>query len=1060
MKITSKKLRNFLLIVGAILLIPAPRAHAQTIYERLENRVMDSVNQFRSDPKSLNPNSVQSLIDSLENYTPQEAIERFTIPYYSGYLHYILALRQNSAATLDRARQKFEDAYQSYDDAIQLPERKVFARYVKGWCTLRKFLLSPNLNAVNHLVSAHDEFEDVRKENHATKLRNDIHFLKGLCNFLFCYEKFKNRDIDESKLESAIADFERVPEGQGDLSHLSQFYAAAARYLRAQYRILTYLLQGQPIPTDTRSDLESAQKIFNKLTAENNWKSPAILADDLSRLQAATLSASPPRPENLILSGMTGELINLLTEYAYALNFFRTDENLGDASGAGAESERIFWKDLKSYLLFLANSTPPPAFQNVQVSDWRSPYLSATAAFYRREIAVLNNRTPDSSPDSLLLMPFHRERNWFLEIYSRLKNELRRSETGYELSRFSGSDGVRELVGDEFIMNQVNQFYRNNFQNNNDRVFRFANYLLTLAEKNDRLYPVAYLSYEYLRRRNYQPQEMTLLKAYCEYQFGDYNQVTTLLSDAVIGGFDAPMKNEAIYYRAMAYHKISEWSNQMIADLERIKNSHPYAGYKLGWERDVNDPDCNLLNQVYTQSRGDARFAKITKACEDIVQQGRCTFTLVSTPPAIIVGDDDVRFEYLNESLDRFRAAERQFLSHLWQVFSLPILRPMPGLDVAKNCPILGPKEFDLEQEINVHLVLGHDGYPKQVVMFSENTGRLIDTTITEARLRVPALALRPYTIMVGIKGYFPAVIETSFKRNEETITVPYNEAKLVSRDGASEVRGLTVDKAGGFYLASRNGESGVRIYDGGGGPLSDSEGNYHAMTAIGENYYVVDRSLNKIRVFNKDRKKLEELPNFDESLLHRPSDIAAINNELFIANSGNNSVVKYNVENGATQTYKLNGLGKIEGLAVLPGKVFLTDWLNNSIYSSNQDFSEIKEFPCIEQARDDGMIAPGRISVVDDNHIIVSDVLANKLFLFHRSGVLIEAFALASEVYLPSIVTMTTTKLSVCHGAGVSEYPLQPNTTFSKELPRCKNGDPDAPRRTSSVSGASRFCF
>ncbi len=1057
MKITSKRLRNFLLIVGASLLIPAPRAHAQTIYERLENRVMDSVNQFRSDPKSLNPNSAQALIDSLESYTPREAIERFTIPYYSGYLHYILALRQNSAAILERARQKFEDAYQAYADTIQLPERKVFARYMKAWCTLRKFLLSPNLDSVGFLDEANREFDEiVRRENHATKLRNDIYFLKGFCNFLFCYEKFKNREIAEAKLESAIADFERVPEGQGDLSHLGQFYAAAAHYLRAQYRILTYLLQGQPIPTNTKPDFDSTQKNFNKLTTENNWQTPAILADDLSRLQTATLSDSPPRPENLILSSMTGELINLLTEYAFALIFFRTDENLGDASGAG---ERMFWNDLKSYLLYLNNQSPPPPFQNLQISDWRAPSLAATAAFYRREIAVLNNRSLDSSPDSLLLMPFHRQRNWFLEIYSRLKNELRKSETGYELSRFSGSDGVRGLVGDEFIMNQVNQFYRNNFQNNHDRVFDFANYLLTLAEKNNRLYPVAYLSYEYLRRRNYQPQKMTLLKAYCEYKFGDYNQVTTLLSDAVIGEFDAPVKNEAIYHRAMAYAKIGDWSSQMIADLEKIKNSHPYAGYKLGWERDVNNPDCNLLNQVYTQSRGDARFAKITKACEDIPKE-RCTIALVSTPPAVIVGDDDVRFEYLNESLDRFRAAERQFLSHFWQVFSLPILRPMPVLDVAENCPILGPKEFDLEQEINVHLVLGHDGYAKQVVMFSENIGPLIDTTITEARLRVPALALRPYTIMVGIKGYFPAVLETSFKRNEDTITLQYDEAKIVSPKSAPDVLGLTVDMEGGFYLASRNGESGVRIYDGGGRPLSDSEGNYHAMTAIGENYYVVDRSLNKIRVFNKDRKKLENLPNFDESLLHSPSDIAAIGNELFIANSGNYSVVKYNVETATTQTYKLSGLGRIEGLAVLPGKVFLADWLNNSIYSSNHDFSEIKEFLCLERAREEGMIAPGRISVVDDDHIIVSDVLANKLFLFHRSGVLIESFALASDVYLPSMVTMTKTKLSVCHGTGMSEYSLQPNISFSKELPRCKNVDPDAPRRTSSVSGASRFCF
>lgn len=1058
MKITSKRLRNFLLIAGASLLIPAPRAYAQTIYERLENRVMDSVNQFRSDPKSLNLNSAQSLIDSLENYATQEAIERFTIPYYSGYLHYILALRQNSTAILERARQKFEIAYQSYDDAIQLPERKVFARYMMAWCTFRKFLLSPNLNSINHLAFAHDEFEEVRKENHATKLRNDIYFLKGLCNFLFCYEKFKNREIDEPKLESAIADFERVSEGQGDLSHLSQFYAAAARYLRAQYRILTYLLRGQPIPTDTQNDLEAAQKIFNQLTAEDNWKSPAILADDLSRLQAGIQSGSTPRPENLILSGMSAERINLLTEYSYALNFFATDQNQGDANGAG---ERMFWNDLKSYLLYLDNQSPPPPFQNIQISDWRAPYLAATAAFYRREIAVLNNQNPEPPPESLLLMPFHRQRNGFVEIYSRLKKELKRSETGYELSKFSGSDGVRGLVGDEYIMNNnVNQFYRNNFQNDNDQVFDFANYLLTLAKKNDRLYPVAYLSFEYLWRRNYQRSKMTLLKAYCEYQFGDYNETVSLLSDAVIGGFDAPIKNEAIYYRAMAYDKISEWSSQMIADLERIKNSHPYAGYKLGWERDVNDPDCNLLNQVYTQSRGDARFAKITKAFEDIVQQGRCTFPLVSTPPAIIVGDDDVRFEYLNESLDRFRTAERQFLYHFWQVFSLPILRPLPGLEVAENCPILGPTEFDLEQEINVHLVLGHDGYSKHVVLFSENTGHLIDTTITEARLLVPALALRQYTIMVGIKGYFPAVIETAFKRNEETITVPYDEAKLVSRDGVSDVRGLTVDMEEGFYLASRNGESGVRIYDGGREPLSDSEGNYHAMTSIGENYYIVDRSLNKIRVFNKDRKKLEELPNFDESLLDSPSDIVATGNELFIANSGNTSVVKYNVENGTTQTYKLSGLGKIEGLAVLPGKVFLTDWLNNSIYSSNLDFSKVKEFPCLEGAREEGMIAPGRISVVDDDHIIVSDVLANKLFLFHRSGVLIESFALASDVYLPSMITMTKTKLSVCHGTGISEYPLQPNATFSKELPRCKNGDPAAPRPMSSVSGASRFCF
>ena len=91
-----------------------------------------------------------------------------------------------------------------------------------------------------------------------------------------------------------------------------------------------------------------------------------------------------------------------------------------------------------------------------------------------------------------------------------------------------------------------------------------------------------------------------------------------------------------------------------------------------------------------------------------------------------------------------------------------------------------------------------------------------------------------------------------------------------------------------------------------------------------------------------------------------------------------------------------------------------------------------------VRRARELGMMAPTKVQARGD-HFFVSDLLANKVFMFHESGEFITQFRSAS-IRNPRTIAFEEASISICQSDGVLIYPLANYPTYEFK-PDCIRG-------------------
>ncbi|MCG8606599.1 hypothetical protein MJD09_16650, partial [bacterium] len=725
---------------------------------------------------------------------------------------------------------------------------------------------------------------------------DDVHFLRGFSQYLIASERFERLELDSGALGVAKTSFASVSDLDDQLYKISRLYLAASHFLSARYWALGQLTADESVAVNRDSAMTNASKaegIFNTLAefgamANFDYYMSSRYSSVIDKFDLGTGPTLFNRSQ-LEFSGVDNAHRTLLQAYSHFLNYLSSGDLSGRPEGAGDASESRFWQNLADYLIYLSGDGEQPIdltslFTDLQIKDWRADYLTVLHAFYSNESRVLAGSLSPASVDTLFLMPFHRKRAGYLQILGRLQQELDvlnlqsvkeliRSSPGAVAASFQASFGTID-----------NQKRRD--------VYGFANYLLTLAEKNQNLYAAAYLAYEFLNRIGYLKEKTTLLKAYCEYRwYGKSEQenqdALSLLSDENISTFSNNHRAEAIYYRAMFYRKIDgpQYSSRVVQEMQRIQDNHPYAGYGLGYER-FRTVDVDLMNKVYTQvCKQEDSLEELCDACTNITGYDPEEISA----PEVHIGDPDVRFENLTNLRRGFVLAEKKFLVDYWQVFSSPMQIAVPDTNKQLTCNIAGPREFYIGNRIKVNLTLGKPDTLKQVTVSSKAEGcRTLSTTDVTQSLDV--YALRSYNIVVATQGQYPARRDIRFTTNEETVRIRYEDAldpsgALLERDG-SEIR---VDTEDDFFIASRDNSNSLKLYKTSGKAVSNGLANYSALAFVRDRHYVLDRLSNQLWKMNEDGQ-LSKIDRFDESLLDKPSDLTGFNGHLVIANSGNNT--------------------------------------------------------------------------------------------------------------------------------------------------------------------------
>lgn len=1017
--------RVLLILIAVVLSVcEVALAQTQTPFVRIETEFLAIARLYLDQPNRVELSNVESLIKEIDTYTQAgklKPIEKFTLPYYDGYLRYMAGLLhdQTSRRTnqLQAARAAFETAYRQYDANLGLAEKSAVAKYMQAWCHLHEFLSPSNPDDTTHLDQAIQILDRLAGKSETNFMQFDIAFLKGLAHYLIAYEDFKSMRANRNELDKAIVSFIGVNGGTEELQNLGQMYLAAAYYLRSQYAVLNAAQD----TSDSRTDLEKARQIFDEVLADAaGLELPVRFGFDMTNLQRA----APNQPLDILVR----DYVDLLGR-----------------TGITDPAESQFWQDVMAYLSYLQdtrNELLPRdgLFEQIQTNDWRTPYLQALANFYRKEFLILSNGFFEAAAiniDSNLLAPELQDRNHYLDVYLRYRTDWSATNPRDSFSRLS-----------------------NAFQNRDADIFSFARYFLTLARKNSALYAVAFSSYSYLETQGYDYGKVMLLKAYCKYHLGNYNDVLSMLGKETVREFGENNRSEAYYYRAMVYRKIDglEYSKRVIEELRNIQDQHPYAGYGIAYEQYGHVGDRTLFNNVCTQACSDSRFKNLCEACD------RQEFEKVDKLSPILVGDDDVRFEYLeNELLNQFVQKEARSLVTFWRVLSCPLLRPLPGrAGNDEPCLVSGPLEFYLANRMDIQLVMGHSKQTKEVLIASRDGCRKFSTTAGDTVLSI--LALRPYHVVVAIQGYFPAIWDTSFSYNKETLTAHFDKAFQVEsvnneKRGDFEGMGVTLDTAGPFFLASSENAHYVGIYQNGKKRISQPYETYNAIAPSGDEFFVLDRSFDRIEKIAKDGH-LSELQEINLALLKDASDLTVVNGHLYVVNAGDNSIVGFDLSSGDTSTYRSGRFGQLESIAAIENDIFVSDWKNNTVFKGQVELTQFKEFASVSKARQDGMLAPAKISTYK-KFLLVSDLIAGKIFMFHKGGEYLGALDVGTVgIYGPRAVFFENNgaipKMSICHAHGVHRLELIQNSTYVFK-PLCDKFRQQSD--TSSESGVSRFC-
>ena len=1053
---------------------------AQT-YQELEDSFLRLVTQYRTEPGSLTASDLDELAAQMDDYLSRRAsnlapIERFTLPYYKGYLAYIKALLEPEPPERRRllrvARNEFAGAVDQYDPAVQLPDKRAFARYMQGWCELRAFLAAPAPEDSVYLNRATRIFQSLLTQAEAAFIRPDVTFLLGLCAYLRAVEEYKQARVNQDRTNAAINFFAKDTSGAQDLHKLSKLYLAATKYLRGQQAGLTAVWQKEPDLTRGAvglTDFQGARTILYRDLLENLTASDPFLllvefGSSLSYLQESSLEKRRIETTNVPLEGLDSPSREVLRMYMRLLALLQGEiQNIQDSRPTSGEA--AFWWDLLKYQAYLQDErgivrVPGHFFTSPAVEDWRAPYLTSLARFYRSEWNVLENRfeIAISPADTVYLPPFYRLRSKHLERLVELKRLF--DNAAYDIAT---RQGFRDLL--QFEPNLISRHFGRVFSQVPEReVLDFGRYLLALAGKNGRLYYPAYLSFEYLKQRNLgqvalNKTDLEFLQAFCELQVKEATAVLQRFSEARVNNLSPTYRNEAIYYRAIASRLLAGdlYSDAEIAELEKIERHHPEAGYIIAYKQNVLSVDEELLNIVCTQACEDReeRFAEICAACNS----PQIEFTPVENPPEIIVGNDAIRYERLLSLKSEFLKREREFIRAYWQAYSSPLLLATLGEGRGDaGCSINGPREFYLENAIEVSLVLGRPGVSKTVMVknLSDPTDcRVFNTEFETVPLAV--LALRPYQFTVAIAGHYPLVKEQIFRSQGERFKLDdYDQALQPFGNLTQEKKArVVVDAAGSYYIAAN---SDLRIY-GPSGSLAVHEGfTPSAIERVGDTYYAVDRVRNRIRKFGSGEMLLP-LEDFNEDLLNQPSDLASSDSVLYILNAGDNSVLKYRPGQGGTRlALDRQSFGRLESLEILGNTLFLSDWARRIIWNVNLSQPGLTPTPAEAfQTGEVELLVPGRLSRYRDRYLLVANLGRQTLYVFSRSGIYLDRWVIPG-LLLPMSVDLDVewSRLTVRQMEGVYELTLKANTEYRKDL-SCEPGL--TVTQQAVASGASRFC-
>lgn len=1075
------------LVAGAFvvlyMLFSPGAALCQQEYPAVIGEAVGAVTDFTDNPAPSAAPALQDRIDAVSDFlsasgTQLVAYQRWSLTYVLGYLHYShgIALHEGPGAVnaFTAADRSFEEVVNTYRPDYRMESKASFARYMRGWCRLRRYLSG---GGANNIAMAIENLQGIADNT----LEADIYVLRGFCYLLKASSAVGRLAVNEEAqdaVRNAILDFNNIPPGS-ELEASTYLYRAISHYVHVQLIRLAGLRgaeggldssapleQLQPADVNTLlSEIETtAQEARDRFSTQPDGALAGAFIIDLAKIQRAS-QAVREWIENNRSEHASLDQKQLTDQFLSALSTPTIDdEELGpfiqcsatfvghdpDSAPREPSGEAALWADLArmfSYMrhgpdaFFTGGSVPllpSTAFQSaIKQSDERTTSLDKTREFFKGLSAVLNN----SASGRIEAVP--------------IEGQHRFAQSLELLSSFIVPADNITVTG---TIVPVDDRFRDNIPSVSasvDELTAAGRLALILAgghkdtPSSRVLYATAYMIFLRASRDSDSPsidlyRAMSLFLAHRpnarNEALADYIWNEFLADNDIASWSDNSMQKEARFYRARIDQEcLPRFTSRAEDEYERITSSDPRACYYLGLQTPA-DPDMPLLGQALCLTENGECFEWLRKDLFRLhaPSDGSCG--------GVLIGPPDVRYDMLRPNMSECNIVRGFVLDQLdlmlasWQALSSPPYKAYPWtVESGTGNSLFALREFAyLQETITVPVVVYPPEVEAEIVVIAPPSTIVPQPDIDKNELHITTGQRN--LILVSAPGYWPVIKDISFDKPGGTLDVHLTriharftgERRIARTDGdlfwRTDGDGVVIGHAG--FLAE--------LYDKGKTLLIQQDrqkwGAVSKIMRCAGNLFTIDPFEQSILILDAESGDLEASFNASGLGIRNPNEIAASGEVLFIADSDSRRIVSYNANTNARISavtldfspteIAVIGDGGSARLAVLGGD-------DKMLYIGNADLEEFDQAIGFPRAIDDGLQSPYRLCPIPAlGYLAVTDFLSPRVYLFLPNGEYVFSIDIPGNIAMPyywlDIVPgseVSEMRIATPHGLEILEY-------------------------------------
>jgi len=991
----------------------------------------------------------------------------WTLKYIQAYLHYIRGIAGGNRADFRKAGDLFEEVAENGDEGFN-PAKKDFADYMRAWCGIRAYQSGGEIKDIDYTLEILEGMASPELEYDLKFLRGYANLVRAgeAVRDLSVTERAYRSALVAQDIFSDLR-------FRDDIGEAAYYYHTYSRWLKFRFARIYHLSKNEEwLPASSTSEGVPALEDVTGNKMEEELSSLREYAVDVARrLEGSSVEGQLRYMVALsLLQSAAGELSCWIEEnrdsficlnqenLAARYNLYDMDLSGMDKPGQDIinmsrslimnrtvsvdgeiSREAAFWKDAGRMFSYIQNdkdrffggtrllrNLPPGLFKtewSLERGSAADSVLAAKQHLYRAYCELLSAENPHRMP--------------------RLRNGkgLKLLSAVIPLARKASRSG-RRFVSErniQFMLSRIDpHFSLYDYLEAGRTAMTMANCIPRLSTSQERkrrvLYTSACMLFSGAEESSLGSEidlkaEIALQKSFSlinSAPLGDtdgngnpdnhdaLNKVLDgILAENVISRWAGPYRNEARYYRSVMERQVrGRFLDRTREELSMISSVDPRAAYIMGYEA-VKGSDRKMLEQCAclterTECSGWLRSLLKTVCTELDFSRQEC-----SGPE---IAPRRVRYDILRAGESECNLTRSFILGELYSSLKIwsacvkpPTLLFPWSAEMKKENALGGPAEFAyLQDDVRVNIqVRGPEIEDARLTVMSD-----LNTVVYQGEVSgLPGLRSgRRYILVFTGKGWWPRVLERTFRVSGETVTADMKQAYMNCRSGQRPKKdgdGRAVYFSGDQIVTI--GPAGVRYYLNGeekigrpqpGHPLR----NVNEFVFCGGEIFAYDNNNGEVLNLSEgqEKDKILDLKGYGVD----PSDIASDGELLYITDQKRGIINIYDPRQRVFSARVATGINPaLVTVMRVSGRIAVAAYdPDRGLMVTERGMSDFVPAGGLEAAVNDGMSVPSRLAALPEHGLILcrNNLFDRKLFMFLPTGGYAGSVAIPDEVSPP----------------------------------------------------------